>query len=827
MASLNEGPSSTDSGIHVPNHDGFFDIYRNGSMRRIPLPIILMLLGSPLTYSQTTAVQAKRIYTVTQGIIDNGTILIQDGKIRAVGNDVRVPSDAQVHRAEEVIPGMIDAHTHLALDRSSRPPGPVTAEWKAVDHVDLESPMLQVALSGGVTSIITRPGSGIVCSGQSVALKLKRRPEVLKPYVDLKMAVRPLVNLRPGQTPATVMGWYATASEYFRKAQIYEKRQNKNDTDERLEAFAAALRGDVMVHVHAHYPSEISMALELARKFGFLDRLSFAHASEAYPMAEVLAETSVIPVVGPVMIDRFYGDIRSHNVVKELMEAGVAVSLQTDQSREHNGDFREYGAFLVRHGLSEEHALRALTLNGAKAMMLEDRLGSIEAGKEADLVLLDGHLFDLTADRVSKVIVDGSVEYERERDLQPEAPTPVGPFTPMRGNLTADDTHFAIVNAHIFTVSRGIIPKGTVVVEDGKITAVREGGDVPRDLLKLDVGGRVLLPGWVTARAHPNDWIGDIKWQVQNDEVIAPVMPEMNARFAVDPWFPSFPVLRGIGITAQNITPGHTNLAGGSGVVIKTAGMDVEKMVRKEPSCLVLSLAEASVRHWGRDSKIPVTLESASRLIRDVLDGARRYHEAGGAPSYHQRFEALLPALKKEVPVIIHAKSEEEIKEAMAIASDYGLRLVISGGTQAHRLAEELSRANVGVILGDTASRLEDIRGGGDGFHREAPAILAEAGVKVSFFGPSASRRGMPSGRLGGEPALNAAWVFRNGASEQKALEMFTLNAADMLGMEPRIGSIEVGKDADFQILEGHPFDYRVLPTMVFIDGRLAHQGPI
>jgi imidazolonepropionase-like amidohydrolase len=149
----------------------------------------------------------------------------------------------------------------------------------------------------------------------------------------------------------------------------------------------------------------------------------------------------------------------------------------------------------------------------------------------------------------------------------------------------------------------------------------------------------------------------------------------------------------------------------------------------------------------------------------------------------------------------------------------------VSGAVQAYRLADELARAAVGVILGDTASRLEDIRGGGDGYNAQSPALLSRKGVMVSFFGPSGSRRGMPTGRLGGEPALNAAWAFRNGVPEGEALKMFTLNAAEMFGMEDRIGSIDVGKDADFMILEGHPFDYRVLPEMVFIDGRLVHRG--
>ncbi len=793
---------------------------------------IVFLLSCALAQARTqdaVVIRAQKIYTVTRGVIEDGEIVIQGGKIRAVGKNVQAPPGAAIHTAELVIPGMIDAHTHLALDRSSRPPGPIAAEWKAVDHVDLEHPMLRMALAGGVTSIVTRPGSGIICSGQSVAIKLKGRSgpsTVLKPFVDLKMAVRPLVKLREGQTPATVMGWHATAHEMFRKAQE-NIESGEPIRDERLKAFAAALRGEVMVHIHAHYPSEIMMALDLAREFGFIDRLTLAHASECYPIAGLLAETNVIPVIGPVFTNRLYGDPHSHNVVKELMDAGVTVSVQTDQSREHIKDFREIGAFLVRHGLAEEQALAALTVNGAKAMMLDDRIGSIEAGKDADLVLLDGHLFDLATDPIAKVFVDGVVEYERENRLQAKVVTTLGPFERMRGKLTADNSAFALVNAQIFTVSHGTIQNGTVIVESGKFTHVEEAGPVPKGMPKLDVGGRTVVPGFVSARAFPNDWIGDLKWQVQNDEVVEPVTPEMNARFAIDPWFPSFPVIRGVGLTTQNITPGTTNLIGGAGVVLKTAGMDLDKMIRVEPSSMVFSLTGGSTRYWSHDSQIPVTLESASHMIRTTLDDAKEYLESGDQRPYEPRLEALLPALRGEVPVIIHAKTVDEIREAMKIASDYEMRLIVSGAVQAHRLADELARAEVGVILGDSASRLEDIRGGGEDYRIDAPALLSQKGVKVAFFGPSGSRRGMPTGRLGGEPALNAAWAFRNGASEQEALRMVTLNAAEMLGIEDRIGSIEVGKDADFMILEGHPFDYRVLPLMVFIDGELVHQGPI
>ena len=229
-------------------------------------------------HQEAIVIRAAKIHTVTNGTVLEGEILVRNGKIIEIGKSVSRPSNFKEYEAQVVIPGMIDAHTHLALDRSGRRsiPGPVTAEWKAVENLNLEDPMIQVALSGGVTSVITRSGSGIISSGQSVALKMKSVPSdemIFKPYVDLKMAVRPLINLRPGETPQTVMGWYATADEYFRRASIYIEEQDKYElgelteppeVDERLEAFAAVIRGEVMVHAHSHYPSEIMMVMRLA-----------------------------------------------------------------------------------------------------------------------------------------------------------------------------------------------------------------------------------------------------------------------------------------------------------------------------------------------------------------------------------------------------------------------------------------------------------------------------------------------------------------------------------------------------------------------------------
>ena len=790
---------------------------------------------SATVQSQAIVVKAEKIYTVTNGTLMEGEILVQDGKIREVGKSVSRPPGFKQYEAQVVIPGMIDAHSHIALDRSGRSsiPGPVTAEWKAVENLNLDDPMIQVALSGGVTSVITRSGSGIISSGQSVALKMKSTPGqgmIFKPYVDLKMAVRPLINLRPGETPQTVMGWYATADEYFRRAEAYIKEQEDYESgllqgapaiDERLEAFAAVIRGEVMVHAHSHYPSEIMMVMRLARKYGFIDRLALGHAEEIFPIIELVKETKIVPVIGPMMIVQYFGDDRPRNLLEDLLDAGISASIQTDMSAQHFKDFREYGAFLARHGLTDLQALEVMTINGAKAMMLDDRVGSIEEGKDADLVLLDGHFLDLTADRVERVFVDGVLEYERPEELQVDRPRTVGPFGSVRGNITSEDDVFAITNAHLFTVSNGEIGNGTILVERGKFKEVGTIEKLPDGIPVLDVGGRVILPGWILARAFPNDWIGDLKWQVQNDEITEPAVPEMNAIYAVDPWFPSYKVNLEIGVTSINVTPGTQNFIGGSGVVIKPVGLDLEKMAVKEPSSLVFSLTSQTSRFWNQTSEIPATLVAASKLIRNSLKNARDYAENKKPSDYNQRLEAMMPVIQRKVPAIFQANTVDEIREAMKIAEDFNLNLVVAGGVETHKIAEELAAADVGVILGNSGAASSEIRGGGAGWSIEGPAVLSRAGVKVAFFGPGGSRRASPIGRLGGEPALNAAWAFRNGTTEVEALKMGTLNAAEILGLGDQLGSIESGKQADFMVLEGHPFQYNVLPVMVFVDGRL------
>ena len=140
------------------------------ALAALALAFVFQVLGSA-QQADPILVRAKRIYTVTKGVIENGEILIAGGKIQAIGQSVGAPATARTYSAEVVIPGMIDAHSHMALNRITAAgiAGPITSEWKAKDHFDPKSPMIPVALSGGVTSIITRSGSGIISSGQSLS----------------------------------------------------------------------------------------------------------------------------------------------------------------------------------------------------------------------------------------------------------------------------------------------------------------------------------------------------------------------------------------------------------------------------------------------------------------------------------------------------------------------------------------------------------------------------------------------------------------------------------------------------------------------------------
>lgn len=388
-----------------------------------------------------TAVVGARVLTAAGAEYDNGVVLIEGGKIKAVGpaGSVAVPAGAKVVDAagRVVTPGLVDSHSHLGLGPSggvtedNETSNPVTPELRIIDsiHPEGEGPdegQFRRALAEGVTAVVARPGSGNVIGGQSAVLKLRGGTVddmvILFP-ADMKMALgRKGAYAAKGVMPTTKMGAaylvrkaLVEAAEYGEALERYEKQKAKDPKaapparDLGKEALLKVVRREIPVHIHVDSSDDIMTAVRLAEEFKFL-RLSLGHAVEAYKVAGELARRGVAVVVGPQMIAYDDGE-RLVNLAGYLADKGVHVDIMTDADVVQESFLRYQAAIAVKYGLDPRRALEAVTIDPARTMGLEARIGSLEPGKDADLVVFDGDPFDV-ASKVLTVFIDGRAVYE-------------------------------------------------------------------------------------------------------------------------------------------------------------------------------------------------------------------------------------------------------------------------------------------------------------------------------------------------------------------------------------------------------------------------------
>ncbi|MFO7732269.1 MAG: amidohydrolase [Candidatus Aminicenantes bacterium] len=394
---------------------------------------------------QMTAVVGAQVLTGTGLDIDNGVVLINGDKIAAVGpaGSVTIPEGAKVIDAAGriVTPGLVDSHSHLGLGASgwvtedNEMSNPVTPELRVIDSIHPEGVgpdrnQFRKALAEGVTTVVARPGSGNVIGGQSAVLKLRGGTVddmvILFP-ADMKMALgRKGFYASKGVMPTTKMGAaylvrkaLVEAAEYGQALDRHEKEKAGNPKavpparDLKKEALLKVVRREIPVHIHVGSSDDIMTAARLAGEFGFL-RLSLAHATEAYKVAGELAERGIIVVVGPKMTT-YDDDGRLVNLAGYLSGKGVQVDIMTDADVVQQSFLRYQAAVAVKYGMEPGQALRSITLNPARTMGLEGRIGSLEPGKDADLVVFDGDPFDI-ATRALTVLIDGRVVYQADKD---------------------------------------------------------------------------------------------------------------------------------------------------------------------------------------------------------------------------------------------------------------------------------------------------------------------------------------------------------------------------------------------------------------------------
>ncbi|MGB9614060.1 MAG: amidohydrolase [Fervidobacterium sp.] len=367
------------------------------------------------------------VVTVTNGTFI-GDVLIENGKIAKVGRKIKVKADKIIDIAGKyVLPGFIDAHSHIGLYEESvgamqdgnEIGEPVTPDVRAIDAFNPYDVAIKRALDGGFTTVMILPGSANVIGGQGAIIKFKSNIVdkcVIKAPAGLKMATGENPKRVYGELkklPSTRLGIAAIMRAYFIKVQDYIEKKRRAiekegvflDRDPKLEVGELVLRGEIPARIHAHRAQDIVTAIRIAKEFGF--KLVIEHGTEAYKVADYLVENNVPVVVGPFgfrtkieLKDQTYENVRILN------EKGVLTAIMVDHPVNHLEFANMHAAIAMRFGANREDILKMLTINAAKILNIDERVGSIEEGKDADIVIWDNDPF-LPQAKVEKVFIEG------------------------------------------------------------------------------------------------------------------------------------------------------------------------------------------------------------------------------------------------------------------------------------------------------------------------------------------------------------------------------------------------------------------------------------
>jgi imidazolonepropionase-like amidohydrolase len=422
---------------------------RRSHLYRVALLSVSCLLGVvALTQQQASGQQSSpavhndvvikggTILTVTHGKIENGSIYIHDGKIAAVGQTVNAPANATVIDASGkfVMPGIIDSHSHIALDDDvNEPTSPITPHMMMRDAFDYNDKAIYRALAGGVTTSLLLHGSANMIGGQAVVIKHKYglgRDELIFPGAPQSIKFASGENPKRvygtrNQLPSTRMGNFEVMRaafiedrEYMRTWDDYDAKVKKGDKDAtppkkdlKLEALADILRGKLLVQIHCYRADEFLTEMALAKEFGYKIR-AFHHALEAYKVADKIAANGVAIATWPDWWGFKYEawDGIPWNAVISAHK-GVRVALKSD-SEDVTRRLNQEAGKGIHYGLTEDEALKAITLNPAWIIGVDERVGSIDVGKDADISIWNSYPLSSSA-LVDKVLIDGDVYFDR------------------------------------------------------------------------------------------------------------------------------------------------------------------------------------------------------------------------------------------------------------------------------------------------------------------------------------------------------------------------------------------------------------------------------
>lgn len=367
-------------------------------------------------------------------------------------------------------------------------------------------------------------------------------------------------------------------------------------------------------------------------------------------------------------------------------------------------------------------------------------------------------------------------------------------------------------NAHIYPITSEPIFHGDILVESGKI--IELGKDIQVDSSTteiIDCQCHHLLPGFIDVHTHLGLYDEGTGWAGNDaNDTSAPLNPHIRAIDGVYPLDPAFSDAIKYGITTVHIMPGSANVIGGTTSVIKTFGSNIQKMIIQETAGLKIAFGENPKRIHSQDNRGSLTRMGIMGMLREA------FYEAMYAESPKSlRMKPIIKALNKEIPVRIHAHRADDIISAIRFAEEFNLDLRIEHCTDGHLIAHELAGRNLKVSVGPTLTRKSKVELKNKTW--ETCAELTKHGVEVSI---TTDHPYTPIQYLN----VCAALAVREGLPEQKALEGITINPARNLKVDDRLGSIEVGKDADLVLWNYHPFHFLAKPKWTMINGTIVYE---
>jgi len=380
-----------------------------------------------------------------------------------------------------------------------------------------------------------------------------------------------------------------------------------------------------------------------------------------------------------------------------------------------------------------------------------------------------------------------------------------------------------IKNGKVYTMEGKILERASILIQDGKIKKIAEEIEAPSDVEIIDAEGKLVMPGFIDAHCHLGLWEDSIGFEGDDgNEMTDPVTPHLRAIDGINPMDVTFKEALEGGVTCVGTGPGSANVIGGQFVAIKTYGDRIDDMIVKDPLAMKCAFGENPKRVYNDKKQSPSTRMATAAILRESLMKAKEYYrqleeskkDPSKRPQFDMKMEALVPVIKGEIPLKAHAHRADDIFTSIRIAKEFGIKITLEHCTEGHLIGNYIKNEGLAAVVGPSFGYRSKFELKNLTF--DTPGILSNTGVKVAIM---TDHPVVPIQHL----SMCASLAYKAGMDEEEALKAITINAAEIMEIGDRVGSIKEGKDGDIVIWDRHPFDIQAKVDYTIIDGRIVY----